>query len=285
MFNSQTPSFTRFAGLLTAFWVGTAGSCFAGSQTLEQAKSDGVTIAIANEPPYAFMGADGSPTGAGPELDKEILREAGITLFSGAVMEYGAMIPAVQSKRATFASVGSLLITPERCQAVIFSEPLICDGLAFILPNALASKIKNFKDIAAAGLKVGVCGGCVEQKLALEAGNSAEKVVVYPDGTSGMKLLADGRIDVFAYSSIGGADLYDRLADQVKFKYAGVVDFPFSCQGAAFNKEDVELRDAYNKGIGAIRKSGKYMEILKKFKMEEAATGLDTVNTQLLCSR
>ncbi|MER8716645.1 hypothetical protein [Mesorhizobium sp. M1295] len=93
MSNAQPQCISLFGRLLFALVLGAIAPCSAIAQTtLEQAKSDAVTIAIANEPPYAFMDTDGSPTGTGPELDKAILQEAGVTQFSGAVMEYGAMM-------------------------------------------------------------------------------------------------------------------------------------------------------------------------------------------------
>ncbi|MER8440679.1 ectoine/hydroxyectoine ABC transporter substrate-binding protein EhuB [Mesorhizobium sp. M1312] len=277
--------FSRFGRLLFTLAVTAAAPCFAVAQTLEQAKSDGVTIAIANEPPYAFMGADGSPTGAGPELDKAILGEVGITRFSGQVMEYGAMIPAVQSRRATFASSGSLMITPQRCEAVIYSEPLICDGGSFVLSNKLADTVKSVKDLAAAGATVAVCGGCVAQQLALKAGIPTDKIIIFPDAPSGLKLLTDGRVDVYFHDTLATPGLFEKLVDKSKFKYLPVPDFPIGCQAAAFNKDDVALRDAYNDGIKKVRESGKYMEILKKFKMEAAAFGIDTATAEQLCKK
>lgn len=277
--------FSRYGCMLFALTMIAAAPCLAVAQTLEQARSDGVAIAIANEPPYAFMGTDGSPTGAGPELDKAILGEVGITRFTGEVMEYGAMIPAVQSRRATFASSGSLMITPTRCEAVIYSEPLICAGGSFVLSNKLAETVKSVKDLAAAGLTVTTCGGCVAQQLALKAGVPADKIVVFPDAPSGLKLLTDGRVDVFFHDTLATPGLFKKLVDTTKFKYVAVPDFPVGCQAAAFNKDDVKLRDAYNQGIKNIRKSGKYTEILKKFNMEDAAYGVDTVTAAQLCSK
>ncbi|MER9032267.1 ectoine/hydroxyectoine ABC transporter substrate-binding protein EhuB [Mesorhizobium sp. M0674] len=277
---------SRLSRMLLAILMGAASPCLAVAQSLDKAKSDGVTVAIANEPPYAFMGADGSPTGAGPELDKAILATAGITWFSGQVMEYGAMIPAVQSKRVTFASAGSLTITPERCQAVIYSEPLICDGFAYLVPSALADKVHNYKDIASAGLTIGTCGGCTSQKAAIAAGIPEGKIVIIPDAMSGLKLLQDGRIDVFAHSILGIADMYDtrHLVDQDKFKFVRDDTAPPSCQGAAFRKEDGDLRDAYNEGIKKVRASGEYIKILKKFNFEAASFGVDNATTKQICA-
>ncbi|RUV95193.1 ectoine/hydroxyectoine ABC transporter substrate-binding protein EhuB [Mesorhizobium sp. M1A.F.Ca.IN.022.07.1.1] len=285
MFTNARPRILRSSRMLIVLSVSALAPSLAVGQSLDQAKSDGVTIAIANEPPYAFMDTEGLPTGAGPELDKAILEQAGVTKFSGAVMEYGAMIPAVQSRRATFASAGSLVITPERCQAVNFSEPLICDGGSLILSASLANKVHGITDLAAAGVKVGVCGGCLSHKMVLQAGVSPDNIVVFPDAPSGIKLLTDGRIDVFLHDTLASSQLYRKLVDNSKYKYAPLTDVPLSCQGAAFNKDDEALRDAYNDGLAKVQKSGKYMEILKKFKMEDAAFGVDRTTTRQLCQK
>jgi len=44
------------------------------SGTLDEVKAKGVTIAIANEPPYMQMNPDGKPGGWGQEMDAAILR-------------------------------------------------------------------------------------------------------------------------------------------------------------------------------------------------------------------
>ena len=255
------------------------------AETLEKVKSEGATIAIANEPPFMLMGADGSPTGAGPDVDMAVLGEAGITKFSAQAMEYGAMIPALQSNRVTFSSMGGLFIRPARCEAVIFSDPVFCSGEALIVPTELADKVKTYKDIADQGLTVGVCGGCTEQQMAVAAGVPEDKIVVFPDGTSGLKLLTDKRIDVLGHDTISAADLYKRIGDTKTFQYARIEDAPLSCAGAAFNKDSPELRDAYNSGLKKIRESGKFMEILKKYGLEEVAVGVDKVTTEQLCTK
>lgn len=251
------------------------------AETLDYAKENGVTIAVANEPPYMQMNPDGTPGGWGPEMDAAILKEVGVTKFSGQLMEYGAMIPALQSNRADLASSGALFIKPERCEAVLFSDPVSCSGESLIVAAALREKVKTYGDVANQGLKIGVCGGCTEQKLALEAGVKEDDIVVFPDGDSGIKLLEDGRIDVFGNDSATTTNLFKRL-DAAKWNYVRIENIR-SCGGAAFNKNSAELRDAYNEGLRKIRANGTYMEIMKKYGLQEDAQGVETVSTQQLC--
>ncbi|MHB0791025.1 ectoine/hydroxyectoine ABC transporter substrate-binding protein EhuB [Bradyrhizobium sp. 5.13L] len=282
------PFMTRAGWLLAAI---TAGSIFGlnaysvSAATLDEAKSGGVIIAIANEPPWMKLDPDGSPAGLGPERDEAILQEVGVTKFTGQMMEYGAMIPAIQSKRATLSSSGALFIRPERCQAVIFSNPVSCGSEAFILPASLAGKVNSYKDVAEQSLKIGVCGGCTQQKLSIAAGVKADNIVIFPDGTSGMKLLADKRIDLLAHDTATAADLQKRLSDPAMTQVIHVADTKLSCAAAAFSKDSVELRDAYNEGLRKIIASGKYIEIMKKYGREDGAVGVDKVTTEQLCTK
>ncbi|WP_225185145.1 ectoine/hydroxyectoine ABC transporter substrate-binding protein EhuB [Bradyrhizobium sp. NBAIM01] len=253
--------------------------------TLDEAQTNGVIIAIANEPPWMKLESDGSPAGLGPERDKAILQEVGVTKFTGQMMEYGAMIPAIQSKRATLSSSGALFIRPERCQAVIFSNPVSCGGEAFVLPASLAGKVSSYKDVAEQSLKIGVCGGCTQQKLSISAGVKADNIVIFPDGTSGMKLLADKRIDLLAHDTATAADLQKRLGDPSLTQVIHVADTKLSCAAAAFSKDSVELRNAYNEGLRKIIASGKYLEIMKKYGREDGTVGVGKITTEELCTK
>ncbi|WP_143274144.1 ectoine/hydroxyectoine ABC transporter substrate-binding protein EhuB [Bradyrhizobium canariense] len=252
--------------------------------TLDEAKLGGVIIAIANEPPWMKLDPDGTPSGLGPERDQAILQEVGVTKFTGQMMEFGAMIPAIQSKRATLSSSGALFVRPERCQAVVFSNPVSCGGEAFILPAALVGKVNSYRDVAEQSLKIGVCGGCTQQKLSIAAGVKAGNIVIFPDGTSGMKLLADKRIDLLAHDTATAAELQKRLSSPAVTQIIHVTDTKLSCAAAAFSKDSVELRDAYNVGLRKIIASGKYMEIMKKYGREDGADGIDKVTTEQLCT-
>ena len=275
----------RIYGLLAAAFCAASLSWVAPShaQSIEELKAKGASIAIAPEPPLMTIDENGVPGGLGPEMDRAILDEIGITAVTGQVMEYGAIIPAVQSRRVTMGTSAALYVRPERCRAVNFSEPMSCSQEAFILPTSLVDKVKSYKDVAEQGLRIGVCGGCSEQKLATDAGVDASKITVFPDGVSGYKLLADNRIDVFAHDSVTATGVQRRVGDG---KTAVVIaeGTAVSCAAAAFNKDDKELLDAYNKARLNLFKSGKYMEILKKYDLEAVSVADLDVTTEKLCN-
>ncbi|MBP1876248.1 Arginine transport ATP-binding protein ArtM [Ensifer adhaerens] len=87
----------------------------------------------------------------------------------------------------------------DMCAAVAYSEPALCDAEAFALKKGNPLKLMSYKDIADnADVKIGAPDGGTEEKLALEAGVPRDRVIVVPDGQSGLKMLQDGRIDVYS---------------------------------------------------------------------------------------
>ena len=75
--------------------------------------------------------------------------------------------------------------------------------------RAIPTGAATYADLAASDtIKVGAPGGGTEERLALEAGVPRDRVIVVPDTQSGIKMLADGRIDVYAlpYLSLADAD-------------------------------------------------------------------------------
>ncbi|MER9664714.1 transporter substrate-binding domain-containing protein [Mesorhizobium sp. M0159] len=250
---------------------------------MEDAKGNGVTIAISNDPPFMKMNPDGTPGGWGPEMDAAILKEMGITKFSGEMIEGGAMIPALQSNRATLSSSGALFIRPERCDAILFSEPVSCNSEGFLMSSSLAGKVATYKDVADQGLKIGVCAGCSNQKLAIEAGVKEENMVVYPDATTAAKLLEDKRVDIVGNDSFTLSVLFKR-ADPAEIHFVRIANTR-GCAAAGFGKANAELRDAYNEGLRKVRANGKYMEIMKKYDFEEGAHDVETASMEQLCRK
>ncbi|HEY9163675.1 MAG TPA: ectoine/hydroxyectoine ABC transporter substrate-binding protein EhuB [Magnetovibrio sp.] len=219
-------------------------------------------IAIANEPPYTEVKTDGTVTGAAPEVARAVLKKLGVDDVVASISEYGAMIPGLQAKRWDMVSAG-LFIKAERCAAVSFSEPDLCDAEAFMLKDG--TKLESFEDIAKSGAKVGVPGGGTEEKLALAAGVARDHVIVVPDGQSGTKMLKDGRIDAYALPVASIGDLLKKADDATLTMYAPIKNTPIYCAGVAFRKEDTALRDAYDKELKAMKASGEFAKIIEPF--------------------
>jgi polar amino acid transport system substrate-binding protein len=159
-----------------------------------------------------------------------------------------------------------LFMKPERCNAVLFSQPDLCDAESFAVKKGNPLGVKSFEAIAASeSAKVGVVGGGTEEKLALGAGVPRDRVIVVPDPQSGLKMLQAGRIDVYALPVLSISDLLKKASDPNLEMFAPVENTPIFCAGVAFSKSAGDLRDAYDKELAAMKKSGEFAKIIEPF--------------------
>ncbi|MGI9335045.1 MAG: ectoine/hydroxyectoine ABC transporter substrate-binding protein EhuB [Gammaproteobacteria bacterium] len=232
---------------------------------LEELRAQGFArIAIANEPPWTEVKSDGKVSGAAPDLARAVLAKLGVRDIVASISEYGAMIPGVQARRFDMVAAG-LFIKEERCAAVAFAEPDLCDAQSFMIKKGNPLGLKSFADIAKTGAKVGVVGGGTEEKLAIEAGVARGNVIVVPDPQSGTKMLQDGRIDVYALPVLSISDLLKKAEDPGLEMHAPVEGTPIFCAGVAFRKQDTELRDAYDEVLAEMKANGEFAAIVEPY--------------------
>jgi polar amino acid transport system substrate-binding protein len=250
--------------------MGAPGAALA--DKLEELRAQGFArVAIANEPPYTAVAPDGKVSGAAPDVAREVFKRLGVPDIVASISEYGAMIPGIQAHRFDAITAG-LFMKPERCAAVAYSEPILCDAEAFLVKKGNPKGFKSYEDIAKdPAATIGAPGGGTEEKLALNAGVPRERVIVVPDGQSGLKMLQDGRIDVYSLPVLSLNDLKKKSGDDTIEVVAPVVGAPVYCDGTAFNKEDTALRDAYDAELKKMKESGEFAKIIEPYGFSAAA--------------
>jgi len=92
-----------------------------------------------------------------------------------------------------------------------------------------------------------------------------DRVIVVPDAQSGVNMLQDGRIDVYALPFLSISDLLAKADDPNLEMVAPIANTPIYCAGAAFNKNDVALRDAYDVALAEMKASGEFDKIVEPF--------------------
>ncbi len=252
--------------LTTFATVGYAG-------TLDDLREQGyATVAVANEPPYSDIKGDGYVTGAAPDVARAVMAKLGVPELKAKVVGYGSMIPALLARRVDMATSG-LYIKPKRCESIIYSEPDLCGAEAFAVAVGNPHKVKTYEDIAAnPDLTMTTCAGCVEEAYALERGVKKEQIKVFTDPPSGIKMLQQGRVDVFALSGLGTADLLKKTNDPNLELVMPVKGVPIGCAGAAFNPDDKEFRDAYDAALAELKESGEFAKIIEPYGFSAEAT-------------
>jgi polar amino acid transport system substrate-binding protein len=258
------------AGIAILASFGASAPAFA--DKLEDLRAQGFArVAIANEPPFTAVGADGKVSGAAPDVAREIFKRLGVADIVASISEYGAMIPGLQAGRHDAVTAG-LFMKPERCAAVAYSEPVLCDAEAFLLKKGNPKGFVSYADIAKDPTgTIGAPGGGTEEKLALEAGVPRDRVIVVPDGQSGLKMLQDGRIDAYSLPVLSINDLVKKANDSNLEVVAPVKGAPVYCDGAAFKKGDEALRDAYDVELAKLKKSGEFAKIIEPYGFSAAA--------------
>lgn len=256
----------------SALWSVVQFSPAQAEDTLARLKEQGFCrIAIANEPPFTAVNPDGKVSGAAPDVARAVFKKLGVDDVVASISEYGAMIPGLQAKRFDAVTAG-LFMKPERCKAVAYSEPILCDAEAFAVKKGNPGNFLSYEDIAKnSNAKIGAPGGGIEERLALAAGVPRDRVIVVPDGQSGMKMLQDGRIDVYSLPVLSIDDLVKKANDGNVETVAPVRGGPISCDGAAFRKEDATLRDQFDKVLADMKKSGEFAKIIEPYGFSAAA--------------
>lgn len=252
---------------------------------LEELKAQGFArVAIANEPPYTAVAADGKVSGAAPDVAREIFKRLGVPEIVASISEYGAMIPGLQAGRHDVVTAG-LFMKPERCAAVAYSEPVLCDAEALLVKKGNPKGFQSYADIAKDPTgTVGAPGGGTEEKLALDAGVPRDRVIVVPDGQSGLKMVQDGRIDVYSLPVLSISELVKLANDPNLEMVAPVSDAPVYCDGAAFRKGDEALRDAFDVELAKMKESGEFAQIVEPYGFS-AAAAMSTSREQLCAAQ
>ncbi|ATQ58388.1 ectoine/hydroxyectoine ABC transporter substrate-binding protein EhuB [Paracoccus yeei] len=233
-------------------------------------------IAIGNEPPYTAVGSDGKVSGAGPDVAREVFKRLGVADVEASILEYGAMIPSLQAGRVDAVTAG-LFMKPERCAAVAYSQPILCDAEALLVPKGNPKNFQFYADIAKdETARLGAPGGGTEEKLALDAGVPRDRLIVVPDPQSGLKMLQDGRIDAYSLPVLSLNELLAKSGDAGLEIFAPVKDAPVYCDGAAFNKKDTALRDAFDVELAKMKETGDFAKIVEPYGFSaEAALSTD----------
>src|SRR5688572_6224486 len=235
-------------------------------EALDKLKAQGFArIAIANEPPFTAVKADGTVSGAAPDVARAVFKKLGVNDVVASISEYGAMIPGLQAGRHDVVTAG-LFMKPERCNAVSYSEPILCDAEAMLVKKGNPKGFKSYADVAAdPTATIGAPGGGTEEKLALDAGVPRDRVIVVPDGQSGLKMVQDGRIDAYSLPVLSINALVSTANDPSLEVIAPVEGAPVYCDGAAFRKGDEALRDAFDVELAKLKESGEFAKIIEPY--------------------
>ena len=231
----------------------------------ELQESGSITIGIANEVPFGFVGDDGEPTGIAPDVAKAVLAELGIDEVDAQVVEFGQLIGGLQAGQYDLIAAG-MYINPERAEQILFSDPDYCVAEGLAVPEGNPEGIVDYNDFVDSDLTLAVATGTVEVGYAEDAGVPDGNLEVFADIDSMYGALEAGEVDAVT----GTAATVQRQVDSRSGIEAVEPFFPtdaegnevLPCGGYGFRLENEDFRDAFNEQLNEFREDGTTMEII-----------------------
>jgi polar amino acid transport system substrate-binding protein len=268
-------------GLITA-----CSKTDSGSGGLDKLKKQGfVRVAYANEAPYGYV-EKGKLLGEAPTLHKEIFGKLGIPKLKPVLSEWDSLIPGLKSGKYDVISAG-MAITPERCANALFSEPEFISPTAIMVKKGNPKGVTDLASLKAKGVTVGVMSGAVEKSYAEGAGISGDKIKPVQSPQDGADALKAGRIEAFLLTGISlrwlaktnpEVEVTEPFVPELKGKPQ------YSPGGAVFNKDDKELRDAFNRELKKITSDkARYVQMIGKYGFGESEVPPASLKTAALC--
>jgi polar amino acid transport system substrate-binding protein len=255
----------------------TGGAAESASDTLDRMREQGYArLAIANEPPYTKVETDGTVAGAEPEIAAAVLEMLGVPEVQGVVTPYASMIPGLQADRWDIITAG-LFMKQSRCKEVAYTEPVIVSTESFLVPEGNPKDLESIADAKEQGLKVAILPGAFEEGILKNADYPGAKMVPVPDARSGVDALKAGRAEAFLLPTLSLEEIKPAGFDVTP----PLPDAPRTGSGAAFRKEDVALRDAYNEKLAEFKQTPEFAAILTKWGFSPEA--VEGVTAEELC--
>ncbi len=233
-------------------------SLFAGSAMAQEKLIIGTEGAY---PPFNNLEADGSLVGFDIDIAKALCEEMKVSC-EFVTQDWDGIIPALQAKKFD-AIIASMSITPERLEKVDFSKKYYNTP-----PAAAVPKDSPITDLA--GLK----GKTIGAQSSTTHANYAEKhmadseLKLYPTADEYKLDLEGGRVDAVVDDIVVLSEwLKSDAGTCCKILTPLEVDVEINGEGAgiAVRKGETALADKFSAAIEAIRASGKYAEINKKY--------------------
>ena len=235
----------------------------------ELQESGSITIGIANEVPFGYVGDDGEATGIAPDVAREVLAELGIENVNAEVVEFGNLIGGLQAGQFDLIAAG-MYINPDRAEQILFSDPDYCIAESLGVEPGNPLGIVDYQSIVDnPDITVAVATGTVEVGYIEDAGVPDDQVVEFADIDSMYDALVAGEVDAVT----GTAATVQRYA-AASGDIEGVEPFfpldadgneVLPCGGYGFRNENQDFRDAFNDVLNDMRESGRTVEIITAY--------------------
>jgi ABC-type amino acid transport substrate-binding protein len=207
--------------------------------------------------PFAFY-QDKKLVGFDVDLSEALAKEMGVELKIEPTA-WDGIIPALNAKQID--TVPAMAVTEERKQQVLFTDPVIEQGITTVVKADRADFNPGRDDLD--GLKVGVQVNTASAATAKEI--SGAKVTEYNSAEDAYKDLLLGRLDTVAIESTNAGYTASKIYPgklRVTNQELAKAKVPVA---QALRKEDTDLHGKMNAALDAMRQDGTLDRIVKKW--------------------
>lgn len=237
---------------------------------------DPIRIAVGNEPPYTQLQADGTVTGASPDVTKAVLERMGYTNVEGVEAAYDSMIPGLDADRWDIVSAG-LFMNQSRCAEVLYASPDIVSTESLAVPAGNPKNLTTMDDVMnSSDVTVAVLQGSFELKGARAMGVEDGKLDTYPRAPDALQAMNAGRVDAIILPTLSLQSLKEQQS--ADFEISEPLDaYPLTGAGAAFRESDEDFHAAFNEEMEAFKKTDEFASILEEWGFDPQAAREATV--------
>jgi polar amino acid transport system substrate-binding protein len=242
-----------------------------GDGSFDRVKKAGTLVfGTSNDQPYNFLDPKtGQMAGIDSEMLGYVLKKLGIPSSKMVQVDFSGLVPGLISSR--FDTIAdAMYITPKRLQVIAFSDGLYRYGEALVVPKGNPKNIHTLDDLTK-GMRAASYTGTAYQDWLDALAPKGAKVTTYPAVPELLQDMKFGRIDAGLIDAPVAAYI---LKQQPEFGSAIEIVSDYKPKeigtiGCGFRKEDVDLRQAFNWGLTAMKKDGSDLAILQKWGLGE----------------
>lgn len=215
-------------------------------------------------PPFEMRGPDNRPDGISVRMAEDLAARLGRPLEIRDV-EWDGIIPALQSGKID-AIISSMTRTPEREQAIAFSDGYVTNGLCLLV--AKDSEIQSVADLKPGVHRVAVKLATTGHQWARAEMPGLQLSTLDNAAACAMEVV-QGKVDAFIYDQISIYQFWKQFEKETRPILRPIREETWAI---GLRKGDDELGEAVNAFLADYRAKGKFDELAERYMAEPKAT-------------
>ncbi len=212
-------------------------------------------------PPFEMRGPDNQADGISVRLAEELAESLGRPLEIRDV-EWSGIIPALQSGRIDLI-ISSMTRTPEREQAIAFSDGYVTNGLCMLV--AKDSEIQSIDDLVAGESRVAVKMATTGHQWARENLKGVELITLDEAAACALEVV-QGKADVFVYDQISIYQYWQQNEAETRPILNPIREETWAI---GMRQGEDSLREQVNGFLADFREAGKFEALADQYMAEQ----------------